>query len=144
MSLRARRPVIVAEVGDGFVATEAPALQVPIREAFAPAEGKPSPIPAELALEEGAGGRVAVLWRNRYVGFVPAAHRDALAAQIAAAGRATVRADGYVYPDGALWRVWVGPRPPAGFPEVAAGYDELPVPETTIFGFSLKRPGSGA
>ncbi|ACZ30160.1 hypothetical protein Xcel_1129 [Xylanimonas cellulosilytica DSM 15894] len=140
MSPRARRPVVAAEVGDGFVATEAPALQVSIREALQPGEGGRAPSPAELRFEPGAAGRVVVLWRNRHVGFVPPTHREALAAQLATAGKATVQADGYVYRDGELHRIWVGPLPTDGFPGVPPGYDELPVPETTIFGFALRRP----
>jgi hypothetical protein len=84
-----------------------------------------------------------VQWRNRNVGFVPPSHRESLAAQLDAAGKAAVRADGLVYRDGELWRVWVGPRPDAGFPAVEPGHDELPVPDATIFGFTLRR-GTGA
>lgn len=138
-----RRPVVLAEVGEGFVASEAPALQVAIQAAVLPRERGPEPVPAELRFGPGAAGRVWVQWRNRHVGFVPASHRESLAAQVAQAGKASVQADGYVYHDGELLRVWVGPRPAGEFPAVEAGHDELPVPETTFFGFSLRR-GEGA
>ncbi|QAY70507.1 hypothetical protein [Xylanimonas protaetiae] len=142
--MKVLRPRVVAELRDGFVATEAPALQVSIRAALQPGERGSEPVSADLRFAPGADGRVVVLWRNRHVGFVPPSHREVLAAQVAAAGKATVQAEGCVYRDGGVRRVWVGPLPAAGFPRVEPGYDELPAPETTLFGFSLKRPpGAG-
>ena len=133
---------VAADVGTGFVATEAPALQKALRAALRAGESKGRAIPADLAFRTGAAERVVVEWRNQYVGFVPTSHLATLRGQLAGAGRAKVVAPGQVYWDGAYWRVWVGPPPPAGFPAVEPGYDELTPPPSTIFGVRVDRtPG---
>lgn len=134
---RASRP---AEVGDGFVATEAPALQATIRSAFELGEGG-GPMSVELAFAPGAAGRVVVVWRNRNVGFVPPDHLDDMRRQLEAAGNARLVAPGLVYHDGTWLRVWVGQAPQGPLPVPPAGYDLLPAPPTTIFGFTLGHPG---
>ena len=136
---RNRVPPVTADVGEGFVATEAPALQQAIRSALRGGEGKRAPILGEVRFSSGARERVVVEWRNRFVGFVPTSHLAALRGQLAAAGRAALEAPGRVYFDGRYWRVWVGPAPEGGFPEVAEGYDELPEPPPAIFGIPLNR-----
>lgn len=140
---RHHAPPVTADVGEGFVATEAPAMQQAIRSALRSGEGKASPIAVEVQFRPGAAERVVVEWRNRFVGFVPASHLAGLRGQMASAGRATLTGVGRVYHDGTYWRVWVG-RPPAdGFPAVEAGYDELAEPAPSIFGIPLNRPRSG-
>ena len=134
-----RAPRTTADVRDGFVATEAPALQQSIRSALYPGEGKRSPIAVEVQFTTGAAQRVVVEWRNRNVGFVPTSHLAALRGQLTAAGKAVVWSPGQVYYDGAYWRVWVGPAPEDGYPEVTEGYDELPEPPAAIFGIQLNR-----
>ncbi len=133
-------PPVPADVGTGFVATEAPAMQPSIRSALRPGEGKRGPLSIELQFATGAAQRVVVEWRNRYVGFVPTSHLAGIRGQLAAVGKAVLWAPGWVYSDGTYWRVWVGPAPEGDFPEVAAGYDELPEPPPTIFGIPLTRP----
>lgn len=141
MSLFPRRvPPVAADVGDGFVATEAPAMQLAIRSALNVGEGRRDPVPAELSFEPGAAERVVVRWRNRFVGFVPTSHRAQLRGQLAAAGKAPLVTTGTVYWDGAWWRVWVGPVRPDGPPPVEEGYDELKPPPPSIFGIPLSRP----
>lgn len=135
---RASRP---AEVGAGFVATEAPALQATIRSAFELGEGG-GPLTVELGFASGAAGRVVVVWRNRNVGFVPPDHLDDMRRQLGAAGSAPLVAPGVVYHDGTWLRVWVGPVPRGPLPAPPAGYDLLPAPPTTIFGFTLGHPGA--
>jgi hypothetical protein len=132
-------PPITADVGEGFVATEAPAMQQSIRSALRTGEGKQSPMVVEVQFTTGAAARVVVEWRNRNVGFVPTSHLASLRGQLTAAGKAVLWAPGCVFFDGTYWRVWVGAEPADGFPEVAAGYDELPEPPTAIFGFPLSR-----
>ncbi|HEY0117624.1 MAG TPA: hypothetical protein VGC04_02465 [Cellulomonas sp.] len=136
---RNRVPPVVADVGDGFVATEAPALQQAIRSALRNGEGKGAVIPAEIQFTTGAAQRVVVEWRNRFVGFVPVPHLAALRGQLAGLGKGVLTAPGRIYHDGKYFRVWVGPLPEDGFPEVEAGYDELPEPPPSIFGIPLSR-----
>jgi hypothetical protein len=118
----------------GFVAAEAPALQVAILAALGGLRRGNSTVPAELAFTRGAEGRVVIVWRNRFVGFVPLSHEDLLLAQVKAAGASGLTTQGQLYFDGELWRVWVGPTPDA-MPQPEPGMDELPPPATTIFGF---------
>ena len=136
---RHHAPPVTADVGAGFVATEAPALQQAIRSALHVGEGRAGTIPAELQFGGGAAERVVVEWRNRFVGFVPTSHLAGLRGQLAAIGRATLTATGCLYFDGTYWRVWVGPPPEDGFPAVEEGYDELGEPTPTIFGVPLTR-----
>jgi hypothetical protein len=147
---RRSRTRVPAQVGAGFVAAEAPALQATIRSAFVGAErvvpgaGGRS-VPAELSFEPGAAGRVVVVWRNRNVGFVPEPQAAALRRQLDEPGPPQLVAEGQVYHDGTWWRVWVGP-PPGELPVPDEHYDEL-VPEApTIFGFAIGqvvRPSAG-
>ncbi len=132
-------PPVTADVGAGFVATEAPALQRAIRSALHTGEGRGGVIPADLEFAPGAAQRVVVEWRNRFVGFVPTSHLAALRGQLVSTGKAALAASGSVYFDGTYWRIWVGPRPQDGFPPVEAGYDELAEPAPTIFGVPISR-----
>ncbi len=136
---RHREPPVVADVGEGFVATEAPALQQAIRSALRAGEGKATPVAVEVRFDSGVAERVVVEWRNRFVGFVPTSHLAVLRGQLAGAGKAPLTATGRVYFDGRYWRVWVGPEPDGGFPAVEAGYDELAEPAPSIFGIPLSR-----
>jgi len=131
---RSSGPPRHAEVGIGFVASEAPALQVAILAALAGLQRGHQTVAAELAFSRGAEGRVVIVWRNRFVGFVPQTHEDLLLAQVKAAGTSGLTTEGQLYYDGELWRVWVGP-PPDTMPQPEPGMDELPPPATTIFGF---------
>jgi len=131
---RSSGPPRHAEVGVGFVAAEAPALQVAILAALGGMQRGHPTVVAELAFTRGAEGRVVIVWHNRFVGFVPQSHEDLLLAQVQAAGANGLTTQGQFYYDGTLWRVWVGP-PPDGMPEPEPGMDELPSPATTIFGF---------
>ena len=139
---RARR----ADVGQGFVALEAPALQATIRSVFVAGEGG-GPLAAELSFAPGADGRVVAVWRNRNVGFVPEPHAAVIRRQLDEPGPGRLVADGRVYDDGTWWRVWVGPDPAGGFPVPDDAYDELAPPIPSIFGFalgeSLGRPPAG-
>jgi hypothetical protein len=128
---------VAADVGAGFVATEAPALQQAFRSALRLGDPADGPVEAEFALQAGAAERVVVVWRNAYVGFVPTSHLASLRGQLVAAGRARLVAPGQVYRDGALWRAWLGPVPDGGPPPVGEGYDELEPPPPTIFGIPL-------
>ena len=132
-------PPVSADVAGGFVATEAPAMQQSIRSALRPGEGKGGSVVIEAQFVTGAAERVVIEWRNRYVGFVPTSHLAELRGQLAAAGKAVLWAPGLVYHDGKYWRVWVGPTPEGGFPDVEAGYDQLPEPPPSIFGIPLTR-----
>ena len=136
---RNRVPPICADVGGGFVATEAPALQQTIRSALHSGEGRRVPFPVDLRLASGARERVVVEWRNRFVGFVPTSHLAALRGQLAGAGRTPVITPGILYFDGRYFRIWVGPEPADGFPAIEAGYDELPEPPPSIFGIPISR-----
>jgi len=136
---RRREDPVAADVGRGFVATEAPAMQAALKSALHVGEGKGTPILADVAFGQGSGERVVVQWRNRYVGFVPSSHRADLRGQLASAGRAPLVAEGLVYWDGEWWRIWVGPVPDHGPPPVGPGYDELEPPPPTIFGVPLPR-----
>ena len=138
---RHREPPVVADVGEGFVATEAPALQQAIRSALRAGEGKATPVAVEVRFDSGVAERVVVEWRNRFVGFVPTSHLASVRGQLvgAAAGKSALTANGRVYFDGRYFRVWVGPPPEDGFPQVEAGYDELSEPSPAIFGIPLSR-----
>lgn len=131
---------VTADVGTGFVATEAPALQTAIKSALRAGETKGHALPAELSFSAGAAERVVVSWRNRYVGFVPATHLASMRGQVVAAGHAPLVAAGEVYWDGQWWRVWVGPaREADDIPRVGPSYDELAPQPPSIFGFPLSR-----
>lgn len=136
---RNRVPPVAADVGEGFVATEAPAMQQAIRSALRTGEGRRAPVAVEVQFAAGAAQRVVVEWRNRFVGFVPVPHLATLRGQLAGVGKAVLTAPGRVYHDGRYFRIWVGPPPAGGFPEVEAGYDELPEPPASIFGIPLSR-----
>ncbi len=136
---RNRVPPITADVGGGFVATEAPALQQAIRSALHPGEGRHAPFLIDLQFASGARERVVVEWRNRFIGFVPTSHLAALRGQLAGAGKTAVITPGVLYFDGRYLRIWVGPEPADGFPAIEAGYDELPEPPPSIFGIPIIR-----
>lgn len=99
----------------------------------------PAVVPARLRVEGGADGRLVLVWRNVIVGFVPPGATAPLAAQLAAAGDATLVAPGAVHHVDGTWRVWVGAVPTGGFPPVPEGLDTLAPPETTILGVPVRR-----
>jgi hypothetical protein len=138
---RHRPQPVAADVGEGFVASEAPALQSAIRSGMTGGERKQLPLPIEVWFASGAGERIVVGRGNQYVGFVPISHRASLRGQLIAAGKAGLRAPGMVYRDGDLFRVWVGVLPPDSFPAIEPGYDELPAPQAAIFGIPLQSFG---
>ena len=100
-----------------------------------------TPVAVEVRFDSGVAERVVVEWRNRFVGFVPTSHLASVRGQLvgAAAGKSALTANGRVYFDGRYFRVWVGPPPEDGFPQVEAGYDELSEPSPAIFGIPLSR-----
>jgi len=130
--LRRRRPPVPADVPEGFWCAEALALKRSIDSArrFARAPGETR---ARLTLDDGAEGRVVVLWENVVVGFVPAAHTPGLRPQLRAARPASLVADGRVLEHAGLWRVWVGPPWPSEAPPPPPP-DELGPPPDTILG----------
>ncbi len=129
---------MVADIGGGFVATEAPALQKAIRGAMKLGELSAGQLEADLSFEPGAEGRIVVRWRNHYVGFVPETHAPALRRQLATLGRAALVSPGVVYRDGELWRIWVGePLPGIEVPRPAPGYDSIGPEPATIFGIPV-------
>ncbi len=140
VALFRRRPEVPAHVEDGFSAAEAPAMQRSILEALGLGD-RPAPavVPARLRVEGGADGRLVLVWRNVIVGFVPPGATAPLAAQLAAAGDATLVAPGAVHHVDGTWRVWVGAVPTGGFPPVPEGLDTLAPPETTILGVPVRR-----
>lgn len=132
---RARHDVVV-DLPEGFVATEAPALQATIRSAFLAGEGA-EPIAVELSFAPGAADRVVVVWRNRNVGFVPPGHAPQLRRLLEQDGHDRPVATGRLYHDGTWWRIWVGPDPAGPLPVPPPDYDRLTPPVPTIFGFTL-------
>lgn len=141
MRLFGRRDAVPAQVGDGFVAGEAVALQTSFQAALTGHErAAREPVAAELQLDPGKGGRVVLVWRNVVVGFVPPAHEADLRGQLNRAGKGRLVCPGQVYRDGDVWRVWVGARPPVEHPAPEPGTDRLSAPPTRIFGLALPRP----
>jgi hypothetical protein len=98
-------------------------------------------VPVELTVERGRADRVVVHCRNLVVGFVPDDRAAALAEQVEHAGRARLVVPGMLYPDGDLWRVWVGAVPAPGLPAGDPDADHLPAPEATVLGIPLRRSG---
>ncbi|MBD8063329.1 hypothetical protein [Oceanitalea stevensii] len=134
---RWRSAEVPADVGAGFWAAEAAAMQRAIVTALAGAErARSGAVPARLELSPGAEGRVVVVWRNVIVGFVPPDRAAPLRDQLAAAGKGTLVAPGSVVELGGQRRMWVGEGEPVGEPPA----DELAAPPTTIFGIHL--PGT--
>ncbi|MBT0992999.1 hypothetical protein KIN34_01670 [Cellulomonas sp. DKR-3] len=151
MSLLRRRPRERIELAEGFHAAEAPALQRAIVQALGNDRHGGRAVPAEVQVQRGRDGHLALVWRNGIVGFVPREHVPALAGQLARYDeRAVVLVDGSVHPEvhapprdgddahGVLWRIWLGPAP-AAYPEPPAELDALPVPERTILGVPVSR-----
>ena len=133
-----RRGQVTADVGDGFVAGEAAALQTGLSAALTGAERASSaPVRVDLTFETEGGDHVVLVCRNHTVGFVPPSHEESVRAQIAAAGRAHLRASGQVYRDGDGRRLWVGPPRAGGFPDPEPGADTLDAPKRRIFGIAL-------
>ncbi len=135
MGLLRRAEARTADVGEGFVATEAPALQATIVGTLSATERRTDAVATTVRFERGASGRVVVVWRNRNVGFAPAEAVPGLLAQLGAAGRAGLAAPATVLRDGGVWRVRVGP-PPAARTGLATA-DELEPPPYTVFGVPL-------
>ncbi|HEY0215599.1 MAG TPA: hypothetical protein VGC57_04325 [Cellulomonas sp.] len=137
-----RRPRVPADLVGGFLAGEARALQTSVREVLTGLErAAGQPVPVELVVEHGKGERLVLLCRNLVVGFVVDGHAPALSDQLEHAGRARLVVPGVLYPDGDLWRVWVGAVPAAGLPVGAETEeaDRLPAPEAAVLGIPLRR-----
>ncbi|TNC17457.1 hypothetical protein FHE66_10325 [Georgenia sp. 311] len=133
MSLfRRTPPPVPADVPEGFWCAEARALQRSVAEARRTSRA-PGETRAELLLQDGAEGRVVVLWHNVIVGFVPAEHAPELRGQLAAARPASLSAVGHLLEHEGLWRIWVGPRWPGERPPRVPP-DELGPPPDTILG----------
>lgn len=133
-----RRGRVTADVGDGFVAGEAAALQTGLAAALTTVErGSSGPARVELTFATEDGNHVVIVCRNQTVGFVPPSHEDSVRAQLAAAGRAHLETTGQVYRDGDGWRLWVGPPRSGGFPPPEPGADTLAAPQRRIFGLAL-------
>ncbi len=139
VKLFARRGSVVADVGEGFVAGEAVALQTAFADALVPAErAAHAPVRVDLTLETEGGGRAVVVCRNHVVGFVPPSREESVRAQLAAAGRARLETPGQVFRDTeGWWRLWVGPPRSGAFPAPEPGADTLGVPRRKIFGIAL-------
>ncbi|MBO3086068.1 hypothetical protein [Cellulomonas fengjieae] len=138
MKLFARRGAVLADVGDGFVAGEAVALQAAFTGALTAAErSSAEPVRVDLTLETEHGGRALVVCRNHVVGFVPPSWDQAVRAQVAAAGRARLATTGQVYRAEEGWRLWVGPPHAGDFPGPEPGADTLRAPQRRILGIAL-------
>jgi len=133
-----RRGRVTADVGDGFVAGEAAALQIGLASALTGAErGATEPVRVELRFETEGGEHVVLVCRNHTVGFVPPSHEEDVRAQLAAAGRAHLETSGQIYRVGDGRRLWVGPPRAGGFPAPEPGADTLAPPQRRIFGLAL-------
>jgi hypothetical protein len=133
-----RRGRVTADVGDGFVAGEAAALQTGLSAAQTSAErGTSAPVRVELTFETEGGEHVVLVCRNHTVGFVPPSHEESVHAQLAAAGRAHLVTSGQIYRVADRWRLWVGPPLAGGFPAPEPGADTLAPPQRRIFGLAL-------
>jgi len=140
MVLFRRRPEVPADVGAGFCAAEAPAMQRSILAALGLGERPAAAVvPARMHVERGADERLVLVWRNVIVGFVPADAVGTLDAALEAAGDAALVVQGCVHRTDGTWRVWVGDVPAEGFPPVPDGLDTLPAPELTILGVPVRR-----
>jgi hypothetical protein len=138
MRLFAHRGTVPADVGDGFVAGEAVALQTGFASALTGVErGATAPVPVDLTFETEGGSHVLVVCRNRVVGFVPPSREGSVRAQLAAAGRARLETSGQVFRADGGWRLWVGPPRAGDFPDPEPGADTLGAPRRTIFGVAL-------
>lgn len=136
-----RRTRVTADVRPGFPAAEAPALQTALAGVLTAAERATGrPVPVELTFDTGRGDVLAVVCRNRVVGFVPAEHAATVRAQRDDAGpRAVLVAPGVLHADGDLWRVWVGAVPDDGPSAADPGSEALGAPEPTVLGIPLRR-----
>lgn len=138
VSMFARRGQVPADVGDGFVAGEAAALQTGLSEALTGTErGAAGPVRVDLTLVTEDGTHVVLVCRNHTVGFVPASHLEAVRAQLAAAGRARLVTSGQIFRDDGGLRLWVGPPHADGFPAPEPGADTLAPPQRRVFGLAL-------
>lgn len=137
-----RRARVEAVVDGGFLAREARALQTSMRTALSGGERSARrPVPVELVIDAGQGDLLVVVCRNLVVGFVPEERTASLAPQLAQAGKARLVVPGRLYPDGDLWRVWVGAVPADGLPAAPRDLDRLAAPKLTVFGVPLQRLG---
>lgn len=132
-----RRGRVEADVGDGFVAGEAAALQTGLAASLTGAERRSTVAPVPLAFETEDGSHVVIVCRNHTVGFVPPSHVESVRAQLVAAGRARLETSGQVYRDEVGWRLWVGPSRTDGFPAAEPGADTLAPPRRRIMGITL-------
>jgi len=133
-----RRGQVTADVGDGFVAGEAAALQVGLAAALSGTErGASGPVRVDLTLATEGGTRVVVVCRNHTVGFVPPSQEESVRAQVAAAGRARLTTSGQVFRGADGLRLWVGPPRTDELPDSEPGADTLAPPQRRIFGIVL-------
>lgn len=148
-----RRPRVAADVGPGFHAAEARALQTALHGILSAVERAAArPVPVEVRLDASRDAAVVVVCRNQVVGFVPQRPpgpdgspgaldlaADLRAQQVRAGRRTHLVAPGLLHRDADLWRVWVGAEPDDGLPPVPDGLDTLGAPEPSIFGIALRR-----
>ena len=132
---RWRTPEVHADVGPGFWAAEAQAMQRILRSTMLSGERRLAVIAARLQFTAGVDGRVVVLWRNTIAGFVPGDRAAALRQQLAEAGEARLVADGEVREHGGLFRIWVGSWSGTTVPEPPS--DEIAPEPTRILGIPL-------
>ncbi|GEL98455.1 hypothetical protein CTE05_20020 [Cellulomonas terrae] len=133
-----RRGRVTADVGDGFVAGEAAALQTGLSAALTTVErGSSGPARVELTFATEDGNHVVIVCRNQTVGFVPPSHEESVREQLVAAGRARLETAGQIYRDAEGRRLWVGPPRSGGFPAPEPGADTLAPPRRKIFGLAL-------
>ena len=132
-----RRGRVDADVGEGFVAGEAAALQTGLAAALTGAERRETAARVGLSFETEDGSHVVIVCRNHTVGFVPPSHVESVLAQLVAAAGARLETSGQVYRDDVGWRLWVGPPPTDGFPAPEPGADTLPPPQRRMMGIVL-------
>ena len=137
MSRFRRRGRVDADVGDGFVAGEATALQTGLAAALTGAERRSTVAPVGLTFATEDGSHVVIFCRNHTVGFVPPSHVESVLTQLVAAGRARLETSGQVYRDDVGWRLWVGPPRADGFPPPEPGADTLAPPQRRMMGIVL-------
>ena len=128
-----------ADVGPGFWAAEAQAMQRILRSTILSEERQLAVISAQLRFTPGVEGRVVVLWRNTIAGFVPGDRAGALRQQLTEAGDARLVSDGEVREHGGLLRIWVGSWPGTPVPEPPI--DEIVPEPTRILGIPLTGNG---
>ena len=133
-----RRGRVTADVGDGFVAGEAAALQIGLAAALTGVErGSSAPVRVDLTFETEGGEHVVLVCRNHTVGFVPPSHEESVRAQFAAAGRARLVTPGRCTATATGGGSGSGRLARAGSPQPEPGADTLAAPQRRIFGLAL-------